>query len=85
MDAAGLEALAVAAVELYQGVDITDLSQRETEALERAARLHEAEAGEPGIPVPPVIACKCCVDNECECKGRLVGAVARNGEIVVPG
>jgi hypothetical protein len=30
-------------------------------------------------------ACKCCVDNECECAGRNVGTVARNGEIVVPG
>jgi hypothetical protein len=51
MGAAGLEALAVAAVELYQGCDITDLSRQGTEALERAARLYDAQTGE-SVSVP---------------------------------
>jgi hypothetical protein len=27
-------------------------------------------------------ACKCCVDNECECAGRKTGSVTRTGEIL---
>jgi len=50
---------------------------------ERAALLKLAEAVRAHLADPPVIACKCCTDNECECAGRKTGPVTRTGEIQV--
>ena len=49
---------------------------------QHVTRVHDGRIAPPDDVRPAEHACKCCVDNECECGGHQTGPVTRTGEIL---